>query len=116
MYDRAAMVRRSRGRYLAPIALAATITGTYLVVHNGIDPQVVHDALARLQPARRPPEHGKFDHAKFYVVKPGDTLSSISQKTGVSIETLESLNHKLDRPQQPAHRAAAEAATVRSRP
>ena len=36
MYDRAAMVRRSRGRYLAPIALAAAITGTYLVVHNGL--------------------------------------------------------------------------------
>ena len=30
---------------------------------------------------------------KFYVVKHGDTLSNISQKTGVSIQTLQSLNH-----------------------
>ena len=32
---------------------------------------------------------------KSYVVRRGDTLSSISQKTGVSIQTLQALNHKL---------------------
>jgi LysM repeat protein len=32
---------------------------------------------------------------KFYVVKPGDTLSSISQKTGVSIQTIQALNRGL---------------------
>jgi LysM repeat protein len=76
MYDRAAM-RRSRWRYLAPIALAAAITGTYLVVHNGL----THKSSTT-------PAHVS-------VVKHGDTLSSISQKTGVSIETLQSLNHSL---------------------
>jgi LysM repeat protein len=30
--------------------------------------------------------------AKFYVVKPNDTLSRIAAKTGVSLSTLESLN------------------------
>ena len=94
MYDRWAMVRRSRGRFLAPIALAAAITGTYLVVHNGLTHK---SSTTRSHVSSRPtpPKHGKFDRAKFYVVKHGDTLSSISQKTGVSIQTLQSLNRSL---------------------
>jgi len=94
MYDRGAMVRRSRGRYLAPIVLAATITGTYLIVHNGL----THKSSTTRSHVSKPPtttRHGRFARAKFYVVKRGDTLSSISQKTGVSIQTLQSLNHKL---------------------
>ena len=94
MYDRVAMVRRSRGRYLAPIALAATITGTYLVVHTGLTHK---SSTTRSHVSSRPstPRHGHFARTKFYVVKQGDTLSSISQKTGVSIQTLQALNHKL---------------------
>ena len=34
-YDRLAMEARSPARYLAPIALVATIAGTYLIVHHG---------------------------------------------------------------------------------
>jgi LysM repeat protein len=94
MYDRAAMVRRSRGRYLAPIALAAAITGTYLVVHSGLTHK---SSTTPSHVSSRPntTRQGKFARAKFYVVKRGDTLSSISQKTGVSIQTLQSLNHTL---------------------
>ena len=94
MYDRVAMVRRSRGRYLAPIALAATITGTYLVVHSGLTHK---SSTARSHVSSRPrtTRPGRFARTKFYVVKQGDTLSSISQKTGVSIQTLQALNHKL---------------------
>src|SRR5256885_10663766 len=89
-----AMVRRSPGRFLAPIALAATITGTYLVVHNGLThtSSSTHSHVSSRPSTTR---HGRFARAKFYVVKPGDTLSSISQKTGVSIQTLQALNHKL---------------------
>src|ERR1700742_4921119 len=94
MYDRWAVVRRSRGRYLAPIALAATITGTYLVVHNGLTNK---SSTTRSHVSSRPntSRHGKFTRSRFYVVKRGDTLSSISQKTGVAIQTLQSLNHSL---------------------
>jgi hypothetical protein len=94
MYDRLAMARRSRGRYLAPIALAAAITGTYLVVHNGLTHKssTTHSHVATRATRTR---HGRFARAKFYGVKPGDTLSSISQKTGVSIETLQALNRKV---------------------
>ena len=87
-------MRRSRWRYLAPIALAAAITGTYVVVHNGL----THKSSTTPTHVSGQPNttrHGKASHAKFYVVKHGDTLSSISQKTGVSIETLQSLNHSL---------------------
>jgi LysM repeat protein len=99
LYDRRAMVRRSRGRYLAPIALAATITGTYLIVHNGLTHK---SSTASSHVTRQPPPAAKHrrtvDKAKFYVVKPGDTLSSIAQKTGVSVGTLESLNPKVVNP------------------
>src|SRR5262249_31192323 len=94
MYDRWAMVRRSRGRFLAPIALAATITGTDLVWHT----ELTHkSSTTHSHVSSRPstPKHGHFTRAKFYVVKRGDTLSTISQKTGVSIETLQALNRTL---------------------
>lgn len=94
MYDRRAMERRSRGRYLAPIALAAAITGTYLVVHSGLTHKssTLPSHVSKQPTTRR---HSRFARAKFYVVKPGDTLSSISQKTGVSIQTIQALNRKL---------------------
>jgi LysM repeat protein len=96
LYDRRAMVRRSRGRYLAPIALAAAITGTYLIVHNGLTHK---SSTTTSHVTRQPPAGAKrsktAQKAKFYVVQPGDTLSSIAQKTGVSVSTLESLNPKV---------------------
>jgi LysM repeat protein len=95
LYDRRAMVRRSRGRYLAPIALAAAITGTYLIVHNGLTHK---SSTTASHVTRQPPaaKRSKTAHkAKFYVVQPGDTLSSIAQKTGVSVNTLEALNPKV---------------------
>ena len=35
-------------------------------------------------------------HARFYVVQPGDNLTSIAQKTGLPVTTLEALNANLD--------------------
>jgi hypothetical protein len=43
-----------------------------------------------LTPEHRAPRRVR--HAKFYVVRPGDTLSAISVKTHVSISRLLSLN------------------------
>jgi spore germination protein YaaH len=88
----AAMVARNRARYLAPIALAATITATYMVVHAGLGhkhstttttSQIVrHPGGRRHRPGTR----------KTYVVQNGDTLSTISAKVGVPVATIESLN------------------------
>ncbi len=90
-----AMVAKS-ARYLAPIALAAVAVGTYLIVHGGLathphagtrTSQVFDGATPGRPSSRRAP--------KFYVVKPGDTLSAISVKTHVSILRITTLNPSL---------------------
>ena len=90
------MVARNRARYLAPIALVASITATYLVVHGSLNsahsathPRVVlpHPGGARPKPAPPP---------SVYIVQPGDSLSSISAKTHISVADLEALNPGID--------------------
>lgn len=85
------MGARNPARYLAPIALVATIVATYMIVHQGLAtkstttvsvPAVVSSAVA----------HREFAKTRFYIVRPGDSLSRISAKTGVPLSTLESLN------------------------
>jgi LysM repeat protein len=88
------MAARNRARYLAPIALTATIAATYLVVHNGLatTPKPPVTQAARQQDS---PKH-QFAHVKMYTVQPGETLTSISVKTGISLATLESLNPNIN--------------------
>jgi LysM repeat protein len=93
LYYRPAM-RRSPGRYLAPIALAATVAGTYLIVHAGLTHKTSTTSSHVTSRSTTSANHGK-TRIRVYVVQPGDTLSSISQKTGVSVSTLEALNPKL---------------------
>lgn len=89
------MVGRS-ARFLAPAALAAVTLGVYLVVHSALAPHDPPHAQPRtaivngrreVRRVRRGP--------KFYIVKPGDTLSAIASKTGVSMTSLTSLNPSL---------------------
>jgi LysM repeat protein len=79
---------------LAPIALAATIVGTYLVVHGALTKSHAkhHSHVARQSRTT----HRKYAKAKFYTVQPGDNLTSIAAKTGLSVTTLESLNPTID--------------------
>jgi LysM repeat protein len=91
------MVARSPARYLAPLALAATIAGTYLIVHSGLKKH--SSATTSTQAAggsRAIRARRKFAKAKFYVVQPGDSLTSIAAKTGISVTTLEALNSNID--------------------
>jgi hypothetical protein len=88
------MVARSRARYLAPIALAAAITATYLVVHAQVSDK--HSAPRAHVIHRRRRGARRFATARTYVVQSGDSLSSISSKTGVPVPTLESLNPGVD--------------------
>ncbi len=88
------MLARNRARYLAPIALAAAIGGTYLVVHSGLKPK--HPS-AQSQQVRAPSRaRGRYAHTRFYVVQPGDNLTSIARKTGFVITMLEAMNPNLD--------------------
>jgi len=88
------MARRSRARYLAPIALAATIAGTYVIVHDSLSPKTKapppHVVIGPVRP------HGKFAKQKYYAVQPGDSMTAIAAKTGVPLSTLESLNPHVD--------------------
>jgi hypothetical protein len=88
------MVGRNRARYLAPIALAATITATYLVVHAVLADKRTPAPTHLVH--RRARHHRKLVKAGAYVVQSGDTLSSISSKTGIPVPTLQQLNPGLD--------------------
>jgi spore germination protein YaaH len=90
MYDRAAMGARNPARYLAPIALLATITATYLIVNRGLANQ--HSTTVSQTSTVRPTPSHKLGGGRFYVVRPGDSLSVIASKAGVSLSTLQSLN------------------------
>jgi spore germination protein YaaH len=87
------MVARNRARYLAPIALAATIAGTYVIVHNTL---TAKQTTSHSQAAGRPRVHGRFARAKFYAIRPGDSLTAIAIRTGIPLTTLEALNPSVD--------------------
>lgn len=96
-----AMVRRNRrnpARYLAPLALAVSITGTYLIVHATLSAK--SSTARQTATISQRDRTGKSGHTsapkKFYTVQAGDSLSAISVKTGVPIATLENLNPNVD--------------------
>ena len=90
------MVARKPGRYLAPVALIAVAVAVLLIVLGR--GQSHHAAAATTSPPAHQATvatHGARKKA-FYVIKPGDSLSRISVKTGVPIATLEALNPSID--------------------
>jgi LysM repeat protein len=92
------MAVRTGARFLAPIALAATIAGTYVIVHDTLkskkEPPTSQSASGSKAGSGAHRKGAKT--ARFYTVKPGDNLTSIASKTGVSLTTLESLNRHVD--------------------
>jgi LysM repeat protein len=88
------MAETSPGRIAAPLALIAAIVGIVVVIaasQTGGDSTSVR--------ANRPAVH-RTVHRKprphVVVVRAGDTLSAISSRTGVAIETLQALNPGVD--------------------
>ncbi len=88
------MVASSRARYLAPLALAATIFGIYLIAHAALATKhaAVHTHVTRHVSAGRPAYAG----STYYTVQPGDSLTRIASKTGIALATLETLNPTVD--------------------
>ena len=80
-------------RFLAPLALVAVIAGVFAVVQvstrdsgdGGKATATVKTTSNRRQSRRRA-------RARTYVVRAGDNLTIISERTGVPLETLQQLN------------------------
>ena len=82
------------------VALVAAVIVTYAVVHGSLKSggktttsMVVTSTSSTTVRTKASPHHSS---SSVYVVKPGDSLSTISVKTGVSVATLESLNPRAD--------------------
>lgn len=94
-YDRGGMVARNPARYLAPVALLATTVATVVIVMDVTDSRH-HATTVRgltLAPTRR---RRPAAVSSTYVVRAGDSFSTISARTGVSVSTLEALNPGVD--------------------
>lgn len=79
-------------RYIASLALVAVIVATALVVRAGLSTTHTTSTAATTQLPR--PQH-RAPKRRFYVIRAGDTLSSISIRTGVSVGQLQALNPSL---------------------
>jgi LysM repeat protein len=85
---------RNPARYLAPLAIAAVAVVSYTIIHRAVAPKHKAASLSIVQTttASTRKTHKVSSKVKFYVVRPDDTLSKISSRTGVSVTTLEALN------------------------
>ena len=86
------MAARSPLRLLAPIAIAVVLAGVVVVVLSSSGGGSADKGTARTAtaPAKKVPRK------RTYRVREGDTLTSISDKTGVSTARLIALNPGLD--------------------
>jgi len=82
-------------RWLAPLALLVTTLFTVIILAGGGGSSSGNDDPT---PAAVPTTNTavKATGARYYTVRSGDTLTSISLDTGVSVVTLEQLNPGLD--------------------
>jgi LysM repeat protein len=93
--------RRSPARWLAPVALVTCAVAVYAVVDNTLlkddSSSKGSETTQRSTPTTSTNRKtSTTKHRRRYTVKAGDTLSAISVKTGVSLDTIERLNPKLD--------------------
>jgi LysM repeat protein len=102
--------RRSPLRWLAPLALVACAFAVYSVVNATLLSSDEAPATSPTTGRTSTASHAKGGSAsskstsrskntkakRAYIIKSGDTLSSIAEKTGVSLERIQQLNPKLD--------------------
>jgi LysM repeat protein len=97
---------RNPARYLAPLAIAAVAVASYTIIHRALMHKHTTASLSLVQSSTTSTRttHKVSTRAKFYVVRPNDTLLKIAKNTGVPLTTLEQLNPKIRpdslRPQQ----------------
>jgi LysM repeat protein len=90
------MADRNPARLAAPLALLAAAIAFVIVVEASRSGSSTVSNPAATRPAATQPVRRARAHARIYVVKPGDTLTVISDKTGVSLDTISRLNPDVD--------------------
>ena len=90
-------------RVLAVLALAVVALAIFLVISASLDESDKDGDGGKPAVQRQDSNDGDDDGnqnqnnpPKFYVVQPGDSLSLIAEKTGVSLERLQQLNPDID--------------------
>jgi LysM repeat protein len=91
------MVARQVARWLAPLALAATVVAIYVLVHDTLVKNTRHSTppphlTLTTTHTTATGSHPAPPPSRTYVVKSGDTLSGIAAHVHTSLSTLESLN------------------------
>ena len=90
---------RTPARWLAPVALVTCAVAVYAVVDNTLlkddTSSTGNSSTQQAAPTKKKASKSK-KHRRLYTVKSGDTLSAISVKTGVPLDTIQRLNPKLD--------------------
>lgn len=93
---------RSPARLLAPLALVGFVFALVVVVKGSLPedgggrPTSSGKGTPATKPAKSTPTPTASKGRRSYVVKPGDTPSSIAVKTGVPLSEIERLNPDLD--------------------
>ena len=85
-------LRKNFIRVLAVIALVTAVIVVIVVVSNSLPESDGDDGESRAGQEKE--QQGSGD--KFYIVQPGDSLSTIAEKEGIELDTLEQLNPDLD--------------------
>jgi LysM repeat protein len=88
---------RNLARVFAPLALVAALIAVFVVVQasrpGSSDTSGTPTATQRTTTEQRPPARAR---PRFYVVKAGDTLTAVSERTGVALDEILSLNPDVD--------------------
>jgi LysM repeat protein len=97
------MAGRSPVRFLAPLALVAVVIALFIVVSSSLDDTKTNTGKGSQSSGQSgAPSKGDGKAKKQrkgrrrYIVKNGDTPTSIAEKTGVSLEEIIRLNPDLD--------------------
>jgi LysM repeat protein len=89
------MAYRSPARWIAPLALVAAVVAILLVVKGAKSHH--HGRSGGSRTTTTAAHGGTFGHRRLvYVVRPGDILSAVAQRTGVSVQQIQQLNPNID--------------------
>jgi LysM repeat protein len=90
------MADRKPARLAAPLALLAAAVAVAIVVQASGSDSPSNPLPATRTTVTQPARHTRAAARRAYVVKPGDTLSVIADKTDVSLEDIQRLNPDVD--------------------